>query len=342
MQKCVLAGYYGFGNAGDELILQSILANIQSVEWIVLSHDPESTKRRHCVNAVNRWNFISVTKALRHSGKLVMGGGELFQVRTSTLSLLYYLVLGFWAQMIGCAVYMFAVGIDPNMPAWTKSLVVFLFRRCRYNGVRDLQTANIIKMGKLKNIQVMADPVWARPVSSYTKPKKLNRILWILRPLTKDPKEIIPWASHLNKLSNSMRLEHGFMVFHPHQDDAFISDLRGLLDFFHTLERWKSLDDIYGVVGRYDLVVSMRFHGVIISRICRRPCLAVTGHPKVAQIAELLGNYSLKSNMIDELALERSIHQVWKGHLGGKIATIPDLSGNALTAMGDMSHILIQ
>ena len=48
-------GYYGFGNEGDEAILEGLRAGLQAqrsgLSWVVTSGDPEHTARRHGVRA---------------------------------------------------------------------------------------------------------------------------------------------------------------------------------------------------------------------------------------------------------------------------------------------------
>jgi hypothetical protein len=60
-RTAVLAGYYGFGNTGDEAILASILAGLRqavpSAKAIVLSGDPEKTRAEHGVEAVGWRNL---------------------------------------------------------------------------------------------------------------------------------------------------------------------------------------------------------------------------------------------------------------------------------------------
>ena len=55
----VIAGYYGFGNAGDELILYSLIRrfrrNNPKLSITVLSQKPLDTERIFDVHAVNRW-----------------------------------------------------------------------------------------------------------------------------------------------------------------------------------------------------------------------------------------------------------------------------------------------
>ena len=113
----VMSGYYGFSNAGDDAILQSIHQSIQEasdeVEVTVLSNNPEETKRVYGLNAVPRFQIFSVIKALRRCDALLSGGGSLLQDRTSTRSLIYYLSIMRAAKLMGKPVMLYANGIGP-------------------------------------------------------------------------------------------------------------------------------------------------------------------------------------------------------------------------------------
>src|SRR5438132_576599 len=93
--KIVIAGYYGFDNLGDELILESILDGLGQARSraIVLSRAPKKTFARFGVASVNRWLPWSVFRAILRSNAFILGGGGLLQDRTSFFSLIYYLSL---------------------------------------------------------------------------------------------------------------------------------------------------------------------------------------------------------------------------------------------------------
>src|SRR5438270_9651549 len=85
--KILISGYYGSGNTGDEAVLAGVLKSFRnravSVDFTVLSADPEDTTRRHRVQAVERMRRGAVRKAVRDCDLLLSGGGSLFQDTTS-------------------------------------------------------------------------------------------------------------------------------------------------------------------------------------------------------------------------------------------------------------------
>ena len=87
-KKILLLGYYGFGNAGDELILLSLLNEIKHItpetRITVLSNNPHKTSRDYGVRAVNRRNPLALVKEIWATDVVVLGGGGLLQDTTST------------------------------------------------------------------------------------------------------------------------------------------------------------------------------------------------------------------------------------------------------------------
>ena len=80
--RILLAGYYGFGNAGDEAILASILAHLRELRpdaaVTVVSGDPRETARAYGVEAVFWRDPLALEDAARQADLIVIGGGGLF------------------------------------------------------------------------------------------------------------------------------------------------------------------------------------------------------------------------------------------------------------------------
>jgi len=113
----VISGYYGYHNSGDDMLLQSIVENLQAyrddLSLTVLSLNPKDTRAQFNVNAIHRFNFISVFWQLRKTGLLITGGGNLIQDETSTKSLIYYLLVINMARRLGAKNMLYANGIGP-------------------------------------------------------------------------------------------------------------------------------------------------------------------------------------------------------------------------------------
>ena len=96
MSKVVLSGYYGFNNSGDETILYAMITMFRkiepSLEITVLSNEPEKTAKQYGVEAVNRWKWGQVFRAVSGCDLFISGGGSLLQ-DVSKNSPLYYLAV---------------------------------------------------------------------------------------------------------------------------------------------------------------------------------------------------------------------------------------------------------
>lgn len=83
MTQILIAGYYGFGNLGDEAILASILSSLRdetedAVEFLVVSGNPLGTQAQHGVHAISWERADQILDGCRDSDLLVLGGGGLF------------------------------------------------------------------------------------------------------------------------------------------------------------------------------------------------------------------------------------------------------------------------
>jgi polysaccharide pyruvyl transferase CsaB len=115
--RVLLSGYYGFGNLGDEALLDVIVSQIRKrfpyTEIDVLSAKPEDTARRLRVDSTSRWNARDVRAAIGRADVVVSGGGGLLQNATSLRSLLYYVGILHQAAKAKRKAMIFAQSVGP-------------------------------------------------------------------------------------------------------------------------------------------------------------------------------------------------------------------------------------
>ena len=94
MARVLLSGYYGFGNFGDEVLLEVIVERMRrrfpSAQLEVLSATPQATAEHHRVATTPRWDWRAIRAAIVRADVVLSGGGGLLQNATSLRSLLYY------------------------------------------------------------------------------------------------------------------------------------------------------------------------------------------------------------------------------------------------------------
>jgi polysaccharide pyruvyl transferase CsaB len=140
--RVALAGYYGFGNLGDELLLEAAIAalsrcGVTRERMIVLSNDPDDSRRKFGVDAVDRWKIGQIYRALKQSETLLLGGGGLFQDATSLRSCFYYWGLVREAAFLGAVPWALGQSLGPLDTPLARWLARDALKRCRLVQVRD-------------------------------------------------------------------------------------------------------------------------------------------------------------------------------------------------------------
>lgn len=124
-REIVIAGAYGCGNRGDELMLENLLrdgrAAAPECAVTVLSHRPKETARRFDVDSLYYLNVPAIRRRMKSARALVFGGGNLLQDATSRRSLVYYLALLRKGKQSGCRTLLYGAGLGPLSPrGWAK------------------------------------------------------------------------------------------------------------------------------------------------------------------------------------------------------------------------------
>jgi polysaccharide pyruvyl transferase CsaB len=164
LARVVVSGYYGFGNAGDEVILAVLLRALRGHDVTVLSRSPRTTAAEHGVRAVPRAAPAAVLAALARCDLLVSGGGGLLQDATGPASVPYYLGVILLARALGKPVMVYAQGIGPLAAPWARR-ALRLLRSAAAITVRDAESAEWLKGAGVpaERIEVTADAALALP-----------------------------------------------------------------------------------------------------------------------------------------------------------------------------------
>ncbi|MDX1920159.1 MAG: polysaccharide pyruvyl transferase family protein, partial [Candidatus Caenarcaniphilales bacterium] len=124
MKSVCLLGYYGAENFGDEILLGSTIALLDSVESfkinIFTGNEKITAKQYPFYKAIPKFNFLEVITALINSEALILGGGSIFQDVSSLKSVIYYSSVVFLAKMLGKKIIFLSQGIGPLRSYWAK------------------------------------------------------------------------------------------------------------------------------------------------------------------------------------------------------------------------------
>lgn len=162
--RFLLSGYYGFGNLGDEALLQVIVAQLKTrypfADIDVLSAVPEQTAHELHVDATPRWDAGAVRKAIDRADVVLSGGGGLLQNATSLRSLIYYAGILRTAARAKRKTMVFAQSIGP-LDFFGRALVKEWCKNVNAATVRDARSKQLLS-SLLPNVSVeqTADPVF--------------------------------------------------------------------------------------------------------------------------------------------------------------------------------------
>lgn len=302
--RVVMSGYYGFGNAGDDAILDSIQQAVRAacddVALTVLSNDPEQTHRLYGLDAVPRFRMLRVFSALRKGDVLLSGGGSLLQDTTSTRSLLYYLAVIRCAQWLGKPVMLYANGIGPVRKSANRRRVRNVVERAALVTLRDHASAQELKqMGVTHPAVVTADPVFHLEPAGEERSLELLRTSGLPegRPFVavsvRDWHDTEHFFSQLARLCDHLKRAHGlevlFLLMQPGRDKGATAQVQALMEEpSYVLDAPCTPRELMGALGRARLCLAMRLHTLIFAARMAVPALGLVYDPKVASYLEEL------------------------------------------------------
>ncbi len=290
--EIALCGYYGFGNLGDELLAEAAVRLAEECgtprnRVVVLSGNPDETRKSLGTEAVDRWSLSKVLEALKASRSLLLGGGGLFQDSTSVRSAFYYWGVVRLAGFARCRPWCFGQSVGPFRSRTARALARAALSRCEERVVRDRSSLGMLERWGLE-AKLAPDLVFSLKTGGETRSKGRERVLVNLRPWKSGLPESL--AKALGEYGRREKVELTGIAL-ADEDAALMAklDKEGLLDLA-GIERVRSLEDCSrvwrtGCSG----AVGMRLHFCILSVLAGLPLLGVPYDPKVAGLAEAVG-----------------------------------------------------
>ncbi|MBO5339385.1 MAG: polysaccharide pyruvyl transferase CsaB [Oscillospiraceae bacterium] len=297
--RVLMSGYYGFANAGDDAILQSIHESLcaasKELEVTVLSNAPEQTSARYGLNAVPRFNLPGVWRAVGRCDVLLSGGGSLLQDRTSTRSLLYYLSVMTMARLRGKKVMLYANGIGPVTKAANRRRVRRAVEQADLVTLRDHSSEKELRrMGVTRSdIHITADPVFTMEPAGQARVDEILRAAGMEQgqPLaaisvrswrgTGDfPEKLARVCDHLYEAYGLTSL---FVLMQPEHDRDISRQVQAAMKSPSILLDQPLIpSEIMGVIGAARLCLAMRLHTLIFAARTAVPLVGMVYDPKVS------------------------------------------------------------
>lgn len=288
MEKVLLGGFFGFENIGDDAILLSEIKFLKDSGFkpIILTNKGKLIFNEE---GINRYNFIEIFKRRKEFKFFILGGGGLFQDKTSFRSLIYYIFLIKFMKFLRKKVILLNVGIGPILRGISRKLLFNALKICDLIFLRDLYSYNFYK--NLENKYLSSDSSFYLDV---VKQKKENKIGVSLRDF--DKLDLKKFKLFLDGIKNTTSQDLEFIVFSK-EEINIAEELN--LNYFYSNDPIKIIEKI----GKFDFLIGTRYHSVIFSIMMETPFIAFVYDIKV-------------KNLIDEIGLENLIYpgedlQIW-------------------------------
>ena len=314
----LICGAYGMRNAGDEAILNAVVAEMRSIDpdrpLTVMSRRAKETMLRCGVDAIHTFDLPRMLRAMRRSELYLNGGGSLLQDVTSSRSLWYYLFTLRTAKRLGCAVMMYGCGVGPIRRARNRKRTGYVVEHFvdavtlrEENSLEELRSLGVTR----PEIAVASDPALSLPGPDEAETLRLMEKLGI------DPAgeylciSLRRWPGMQDKLpifaaaADYAWERHGLtpllLSVNPVQDDRTAERLRALIKAPCLLVReMQDTAQVVGLIGRMRAVLAMRLHVLVFAASRGVALAAVSYDPKVASFLDYLS----QTNYVDYGALD--------------------------------------
>lgn len=309
MSRILISGFYGFGNLGDEAILETMVRRFRrmdpTVRLTVLSNDPLKTSNEHDVECVNRKSLGGVLKAIRDCDILVSGGGSLLQDVTSGKSIYYYFFIILAGILFKRRVMIYSHGIGPINTPFNRRITGWLLNRVQAISVREANSKeDLIRMGVDPSlIKVTADPVIDLSGADMKCGKRLLEALisseqdgMDLKPIVglslrtkdfRDPEKKDDLIGSLKSLSEECHLV--ILPFYYHEDIGISKEIKESLPQVHLVDRVLSTQETLDMMSAMDLFVGTRLHSLIIGAVAEIAVIGISYDPKIDYFLETIG-----------------------------------------------------
>lgn len=323
----VLSGYYGFDNFGDELVLATLVSSFikakPDINILILTKQPEATKRLLRVNSQSRYDIWGIISALNNSRMYICGGGTLLTDVTSTRSLLYYITIIKMARRQNIKVMLLSNGIGPFLKERNKKRVLSALKYIDLITLRDSASMKFLnEYNADKNAVATADVsfLYTPQILGNQKLYKQNLLkqygisgkyfVVSLREWKRnapDFESII--ARCCDYVSEKYKLIPVFIPLQP-EKDLLISKITASKMKQHSIiisKDVKSFSVITNLISGSEFSLGMRLHNIIYAVTCGIPVIGLSYDDKVKNFIceNNIGKYFDTENIVeDELILE--------------------------------------
>lgn len=333
--KIFLYGYYGFGNLGDDLLLNSSIEGILNIfpnstftirnykECNIRNKYREIVKFSNCDQIFENKNKFKISriaeyikfihKNMKGHDILVFGGGTTWHQNPTPLSLLIVLLVMICARLRNIKILALGLGVGPSKGAVGNILLKIMTSMCEKIHVRDEQSFHILRPFSASVTQT-ADLVYSSSLArrllercNYTR-QKIIAITLSSHQFGQNPEGIYEALA----ISLSPLIHEGWrlriLVFQQAGKDGDQALAQRVKDIFPPAQQLKieisqTISNAESIIASFEGVnihVGMRFHGAVLASLLAIPFIGISGDHKVHDLAAYYGLPSLYPDQIQE------------------------------------------
>jgi len=300
MARVLLSGYYGFGNLGDEALLEVFVTQMRrrfpSSRVEVLSATPKLTSDAYRIEATPRWDWRAVRAAIARADVVLSGGGGLLQDATSFRSLLYYASILREAARARRKTMVFAQSVGP-LDFWGRLVVRFFCQRLDRATLRDEASRRLLhRLVPSVPAERTADPVFLYDAPDDRSvlaaeglgPESGSYAVISVRkaPGFRDGAAVL--ARAVDRLAQRHAIRSAFLPLGGAADAAVSTDVIRACASNPVLLPECSLAKAASIVRGASVAIGMRLHALVLAARYGVPFLALAYDPKVSSLCDEL------------------------------------------------------
>lgn len=292
MKKVMIWGWFGFENLGDDLLLNTMLQNINNKNIDITIPMAKEYRFKDNVIQVKR-SYKNLILGYLQNDILIIGPGGLFPFDNKLKVGIYLITVLLW-KLFNKKVIFWGIGISEKISKLSAILWKNIIKNTDLFITRN--KSFLMKLGHTENkkIHSMSDTVFSLKLN--LKKKDESPIIGISCANLKKEKDkafkenVKIWIDTIEEL-----LHKGFSVellaFTKGQDDVMIKTIKN--NFYDNnkvvLVCYNEINDIIGDWGKYTMIIGMRFHSCILSIIAGVPFLPIAYGHKTYSLAKDTG-----------------------------------------------------
>jgi len=296
--RILLSGYYGYGNLGDDALLEVIVAQLRQrfphAVLDVLSARPEETAHQLRVEATPRADLLAMKRAIDRADVILSGGGGLLQNATSLKSLLYYVGVLRTATLAKKQAMIFAQSIGPLDMLGRKTVTEFC-RHVPLATVRDTASQSLLtRLLPQTRVELTADPVFLYEPTEHVDEHFADTLgrddvpLALISVRKSSQSDVVAErvASAVDLLWEQQGIRSVFFPLGGAADAEVSTTIIRKAKSQPLLLPAANLATAAALIARCRMVIGMRLHALILAARFGIPFLALSYDPKVRALVE--------------------------------------------------------